>query len=894
MNRQRFTPPRWLIWLLTRLTAPHLQEELLGDLHELFHKRGQRLGYGKAKLWYLLDMLLLVHPRLWRRTAPPVYQSRSPKPHYTQSEPRTSYLQPTMLQNYLKIALRNLKRSPLFSLLNIVGLAVGMAFAMVVGLWVRQELSYDRFHQNQDRIAMIMKHSLANDERVTQSDLPLPLYDELKATYPQAKRLTRLDFGSSRSLKVGENKVNKTGYYADPDFLRIFSFPLLKGNRETALNNLRSIVLTESLSQTLFGSDDPMGRIVRLDNEYDMLVTGVATDVPKNSSLTFDFLVPFEFNIQANESVKRERPRWGNNFVRTIVELQPGISMDAFSSKISPIIRQKTANAKAATLFLHPLPKWHLYGEFKNWVNTGGRIESVRLFAIVGLLVLLVACINFMNLTTARSEKRAREVGVRKAVGSQRFQLIGQFLTESLLTSSLAFGLSLLLVGLLSPFLNELGFEGISLHTISLSEPEFSTTTLLLILTLLGASILTGLLAGSYPALYLSSFAPVKVLKGTFNSGKRAAIPRKILVVTQFTFSIALIISTVIVFQQIRYAKSRPLGYDPNNLISLGATKDLQKNFPILKRDLMSTGLVEAVSKASSPMTAIYSAWTDFSWAGKDPTTDVLLSVITTEFDYEKTAGLKLRQGRAFSPDFPTDSNAVLLNEAAVRTIGFKNPIGQIINFGDQKLTVIGVIENVVMVDPFKPVRPAIILFNPDRVGDISLRLKSGVDVSKALAAIQPIVDRYNPAYPFEYHFVDQEFEKKFAAENQTGKLAGIFAILAIVISCLGLFGLAAYMAERRTKEIGIRKVLGASVGSVWMLLSRDFIGLVLLSCLIASPLAGWLMTGWLEKYAYRIQVSYWVFLITALAAIVITLLTVSFQSIKAALMNPVKSLRSE
>lgn len=874
-------PPRWAERLLAWFVAPHLLEYVQGDLHEAFHQRVHQVGLARARSEYVWSVLHCLTPFFYKRKQQDEFQP-------------FSNLHPAMLRNYLKIAFRGLRKNPLFSLLNILGLAVGMAFALLVGLWVRQQLSYDGFHQHGDRIAMVMKNSLANDEKRTQADLPLPLFDELKVKYPDVKRLTRLDFGSTRSLKVGETKVSKPGYYADPDFLTMLSFPLVKGQAETALQNPNSIVLTESLSQALFGNTNPMGQIIRLDNQYDMMVTGVAKDVPKNSSLAFDFLVPFEFNISTNPGVQRERSRWGNNFVRTIVELQEGSSTEAFSAKIQNLIRQKLNDPKAGTLFLHPLPKWHLYGEFKNWVNTGGRIDYVRLFGLLGLFVLLVACINFMNLTTARSEKRAKEVGVRKAVGSQRFQLIGQFLTESLLTSFLAFTLSLLLIALLSPFLNELGFDGLSLRDLGSVGPGLPATSVWLLLGVLGASTFTGLLAGSYPALYLSSFVPVKVLKGTFLPGRSATLPRKMLVVTQFTFSIVLIISTAIVFQQIHHAKNRSLGYNPNNLISLGATPDLQANFPALKRELLNTGLIEAVSKASSPMTAIYSAWTDFSWAGKDPTTDVLMSVIMTEYDYEKTAGLTLRQGRAFSRAFSTDSSAVLLNEAAVKIIGFKNPIGQTINFGDEKLTVIGVIDNVVMTDPFSPVRPAIVMFNPDRVGDISLRLKTGVDVKKALATIQPIVEGFNPAYPFAYHFVDQEFEKKFAAENQAGKLAGIFAGLAIFISCLGLFGLAAFTAERRTKEIGIRKVLGASVGNVWALLSQDFVGLVLIACLIASPLAGWFMNGWLEKYPYRIDISYWVFLLAALGAILITLLTVSFQSIKAALVNPVKSLRNE
>lgn len=790
-----------------------------------------------------------------------------------------------MLLNYLKIAWRNLWYNRMFSLLNIVGLAVGMAFALLIGLWVRHELSFDTFHANYNRVALVMKHTFFNGEKGSQATVSLPLYDELKANYPEVKRVTRLDWGYPHTFKIGDTKINKTGFFVDPDFLQIFSFPLVKGSALSALTEPASIILTESMAKALFGSKEAIGQLVRLDNQHDLRVTAIMRDIPKNSSLEFEFLVPFELNIQANPWMKGARSQWTNNFLRTVVELREGASMEAFSAKIGPMILKKTADKEAGTLFLHPLAKWNLQSRFENWMIVGGKIEYVRLFGIVGILVLLIACINFMNLSTARSEKRAKEVGIRKAIGSQRGQLIAQFLSESLLTTFLAFALSVLLAVVLFPFLNDLGFKSVS----------FDFTNAPLVAMVFAACVLTGLLAGSYPALYLSSFVPVKVLKGTMQPGKGAFLPRKILVVSQFTFSIALIISTAIVFQQIQYAKDRPLGYNPNNLISLDATSDLAKNYDVLKQDLLNTGLVEAVTKSSSPMTGIYNLWNDFSWPGKDPNRSVLMAGIMTEFDYEKTAGLTLKQGRAFSRSFPTDSSTVLLNETAVRVMGFKNPLGKIIKVGNvSPRTVIGVVKDVVMDDPFRPVLPAVILFEPTQFSTIMLRLKPTVDIRNTLAELQPVIEKHSPSFPFEYHFVDAQFEKKFTAENQVGKLAGIFAGLAIFISCLGLFGMTAFMAERRTKEIGIRKVLGASVLNLWGLLSKDFLGLVLISCLIATPLAAWFMNDWLKKYQYRIDMGWWVFALAGLLAVLIALLTVSFQSIKAALTNPVKSLRSE
>lgn len=789
-----------------------------------------------------------------------------------------------MIRSYLVTAWRNLRKNKGLSTINILGLSVGMAFAMLIGLWINFETSFDKFHTNADRIAIVQKHTFFNNVKNTQIGIPLPLYDELRDNYPEIKRASRMDWGGPHSLVVGNNKFKKSGTYVDPDFLKMFSFPLVKGNIETALKDPNSIVITESLAVTLFGKEDPMGKTVRIDNEFDIQVTGVVKDVPKNSSVSFEFLAPYEFLVLNVDFVKNAKSQWSNNFLMNVVEIREGASMEALSKKIGPIMVQKDKEQnKNQTLFLHPMSKWRLYDDFKNWVNVGGRIEYVRLFGIIGIFVLLIACINFMNLSTARSEKRAKEVGIRKAVGSLRLQLIVQFLSESMLTTFLAFLLSIFLMWITLPFLTEMGFENIVIDLSDLS----------LILLILGVCIVTGLIAGSYPALYLSSFLPVKVLKGVSKQGRGAVAFRKVLVVSQFAISIGLIISTVIVFQQIQHAKSRSIGYNPDNLVSIPSSSDLTKNYDVLKQELLNTGYVDAVSKASSPMTAIYNSWSGFSWEGYDPHVMAVMDVVMTEWDYEKTSGLKFKMGRPFSREYKTDSGAVILNEAALKMIGFKDPIGKTIKLDDQPLTIVGVVENVLARNPFKPVSPTVILFNAENVSNIFLRLKPA-DLEKALAAIKPIVERYNPALPFDYSFVDEDFQKKFTTENQVAKLAGIFAGLAIFISCLGLFGLAAFMAERRVKEIGIRKVLGASVINLWMLLSREFVLLVSVAALIASPLAFWLMKDWLQKYDYRIDISVWVFVLAGITALFIALVTVSSQAIKAAIASPVKSLRAE
>lgn len=789
-----------------------------------------------------------------------------------------------MFQNYFKIGWRNLLRNKGYSVINILGLATGMAVALLISLWIHYQLEFDGFQSHEKNIALIMKKTFFNNEKGVQTGVMLPLYDELKNNYPEVKHITRLDWGDNHSLMSGQKKLIRQGHYADPDFLKMFSFPLVEGNQEKALQDPHSIVLTESTATALFGSEEALGKMITLDNENEVIVTAVLKDVPANSSITFDFLVPYELNIITNEYVKNAQSQWQNNFLQNFVELQEGVSMTEFSKRIEHIVQEKTNDDDEGTLFVHPMAKWHLYSDFKDWKNTGGAIEYVRLFAVIGIFVLLIACINFINLNTARSEKRVKEIGIRKVSGSHRRQLIVQFLVESVMTAFIAFILSLLIIRFSLPFLKNTGFSNIT----------FDQGNLRILGISFVASIITGLLAGFYPAIYLSGFAPLRILKGSVWPMKKASLPREILVVVQFSFSISLIIGTLIVFQQIQHAKNRPLGYNPRNLLTFNLSSDLQKNYQALKHDLQATGYVEAVSKSSSPMTAVYNQWNDFSWEGKDPDSRPLFAAIMVDYEYDITSGIKMKQGRFFSREFSTDSNAVILNEASVKVMGFKNPIGNIVSLNDDKFTVIGVSENMVMQDPFKSVMPAIILLRPYFLYQGFIRLKRNVEMSKALEAIQPVFEKYNPAYPFDFRFTEDEFTGKFQDEYRIGRLSGIFAIISILISCLGLFGLASYMAELRTKEIGIRKVIGASVFSIWKMLSKDFVLLVVISCVIALPTAYYLLNEWLKKYEYRIGISWWIMIATVISALTITLLTVSYQTMKAATMNPVHSLRSE
>ncbi|TLU96993.1 ABC transporter permease [Dyadobacter luticola] len=864
------TPPRLAKRFLKWFVAPHLLEVIQGDLEEEFFFQLKSIGERKARLRYWFEVF-----GFFRLT----YIKRQPS--FNSYDPLISS---SMFKNYFKVAIRQLLKNKSLSFINILGLSLGMAFALLIGMWVRFEISFDTFNRNADRIALVMKHTLMNNEKNTSGSVMMPVYDELERNFPEIQHVSRLDWGSVHSLVAGDRKFKKQGYYVDPAFLKIFTFPILKGNPETALIDPNSIVLTKSLSKAIFGNTDPIGKLIRIDNKFDIQVTAVIQDVPANSSLQFEFLAPFEFNVAKIPDVRESKTRWNNSFIGVVLQVREGVEFQDLSKKISPMLENKDPFVKTQMLSLYPIKRWHLYDDFQDWVNTGGQVIYVRLFGIIGAFVLLIACINFMNLSTARFEKRAKEVGIRKAVGSLKRQLVAQFLTESLLTAFLAFTLSLLIMWLLLPHLGELGFKNI----------ELDFTDLSLWGAVLGVCLITGLLAGSYPAAYLSSFVPVKVLRGKLQQGNAPVNLRKVLVVSQFFISIALIISAVVVYQQVNFAKSRSIGYNPDNLITLDASSDLVKNYNALKYDLLKTGHIESVAKASSSMTWINNDFTHFSWEGKDLGSNVSINVVMTDWDYEKTAGLEFIAGRSFDRRYSTDSAAVILNEAALKLINYKDPIGKTMKLGDQVLTIIGVTRNVLMQNPFGTVKPGVILFNGKNVNAILIRLKDHENLSKTLAAIQPIADKYNPSIPFEYHFADQEFEQKFSLANQMARLAGIFASLSIFISCLGLFGLAMFMAERRTKEITIRKVLGATVANLWLLLSSEFIWLVGIACVLAAPVTLWAMNKWLQTYEYRIAIQWWLLPATFIIALAIAFATVSLQAIKAAYINPSQTLRSE
>ena len=794
-----------------------------------------------------------------------------------------------MIANYFKIAFRNLIKHKGYSFINIFGLATGMSVAILIGLWIYDELSYNKHHQNYAKIAQVMQHNLYNGEIGTQTSNPGLMAQEIRNNYgSDFKYVLQSSWTSGHILTAGEKKFTKTGNYFEPEITDMLSLKMLKGTKD-GLKEPFSILLSESVAKAYFGNADPINQLMKIDNKRDVKVTGVYEDLPFNSSFReMTYILPWSLYLISNDWVRNMENPWGSNFSQTYAQLADNADMDKVSAKIKNVKLNKVSKEEARykpLVFLHPMSKWHLYSDFKNGINTGGRIEFVWLFAIIGLFVLLLACINFMNLSTARSEKRAKEVGIRKAIGSVRGQLIVQFFSESLLVVTFAFLLSLVLVMIILPFFNEVADKKMA---ILWTNPIF---------WILGISfsLLTGLVAGSYPALYLSSFQPVKVLKGTFRVGRFASVPRKVLVVLQFTVSVTLIIGTITVFRQIQHAKNRPIGYDRDGLIIIDmVTSDIHDHYDVIRNELKGSGAIAEMTEAGSPTTEVWNSNGGFDWEGKDPNLAVDFPNNGVSFEYGKTVGWQFKEGRDFSREFGTDSLAFVINETAAKYIGFKNPVGSILKWEGKPFKVIGVIKDMVVQSPYQPIRPSLFHVTKDKESVLIVKLNPAKSSSESVSKVEAVIKKYSPAVPFEYQFVDQEYAKKFGNEERVGKLATFFAALAIFISCLGLFGLASFVAEQRTKEIGVRKVLGASVLNLWQLLSKDFVVLVFISCFIAIPIAYFYLSGWLEKYEYRTEVSWWFFAVAGIGALVITLLTVSYQAIKAALMNPVKSLKTE
>ncbi len=805
---------------------------------------------------------------------------------------RIEIVNKAMFKNYLKIGWRNLFKSKGYSALNIGGLALGMATAMLIALWIHDELSFSTYHKNHDRIAKITKKEIFFGETYTYSTVQFGIAQLLRDTYGDYfERVAMvMPWTGDHVIAYKNRKFSQYGVFMEPQGPEMLTLDMLSGSRG-GLRDLNSIMISSSLAHKLFGDVDPVGRTVSMDGESTLQVTGVYGDLPGNSEFAgTEYLISSDLFF--SKYTQSSPDSWKDENAVIYVQIRPDIDFDEVTELIAdamlPHVDKKRASNGKPKLFLHPMDEWHLYSEFENGVRVmSDALEFIWFYGIIGAFVLFLACINFVNLSTAKAVRRAKEVGIRKTIGSRKWQLIGQFLVESLLLVTFAFVLSLGLVLLVLPW-----FNGVMDKTIHIlwENPWFWSACLSFIL-------FTTLLAGAYPAFYLSSFRPVKVLKGTFRTGRFGASPRKILVVFQFTVSISLIIGTLMIHKQILYVKERPIGYSQNGLLMLKmTTRDYSGKYDMIRAELLRTGEVAEVAGSGVAVTENQFNKSGFDWKDKVPDFDPIFKVFYVTRGFGETIGWQLRQGRDFSRDFPSDDSGVLINESAMKLMGLEDPVGETIYWkqgGGKNYTVLGVVRDMVRSSPFEPVPPSLMFLGED-LPYIHIRLNPSSNLNVALPKIKGVFNELVPSTSFDHRFVEAEYRAKFMAEERIGELAGFFALLAILISCLGLFGLAAFLAEQKTKEIGIRKVLGASVENLCMNLSRDFFVLVTVSCFIAVPVAYYFLNNWLENYEYRTGISWWVFVMAGLGALLITLLTVSFQAIKAATADPVKSLRAE
>jgi putative ABC transport system permease protein len=883
MKPKSSSPPRLFHRFFRWYCKPSLLDHIEGDLIELYNNNLASTNRRTANIKFIKEVILLFRPGIIKTPKRPKH-----------------LIKYAMINSHFKIGWRKLLRNKGYSAINIGGLALGMTVAMLIGLWIFDELSYNKYHKNYEQIVQAWAGEVHPDTKEISgmNIIEYPLARVLRENYPQYfKEVAMSAWQEAFTLSIDNKKFIKYGLAIEKDAPSIFSFNMIKGNYAD-FGKQNAIFISRSTAVSLFGNDDPINKFITIGS-MNAEVTGVYEDLPRNSRFAgTELFITWSLWLSVNNWAKTLENSWANRSFLTYALLQPGVSVekanavvkDLYNKNIPPDLLATVAKKKPF-LQLIPMNTWHLYSEFKNGKPATGRITFVWLFGTVGAFVLLLACINFINLSTAQSEKRAREVGVRKTIGSGRRQLISQFLSESFLVVIFGFVLSVGLLLLVQNLFNQLAGKEMPLP---FNQPLFW-------IIMVGFIIITGLMAGLYPAFYLSSFKPVKVLKGVLSPGRFASMPRKILVVVQFAVSVILIIGTLIVYKQIEFARDRPVGFTRQSLLSANMSDpNYQNKKKVIETQLMNTGMVAAIGNSTGPLTAIWNNTGGYDWPGKDPAADSKFAGCGVSEGFGKAVGWQIVSGRDFSPMFATDSSeSIIINEAAARYMHLKDPIGikltDLDNTGKVKWTksIIGVAKDLVMESPYDPVRPT--LYSYSRHGNIlHLKLNPLVSASVAIPKIKAVVESVLPTAIFDYKFIDEEYARKFSQEVRIGKLSGVFAVIAIFISCLGLFGLASFVAEQRTKEIGIRKVMGASVSYLWQLLSKDFVVLVVISCFIAMPIGYYMLNNWLQQYNYRTNLPWWIFALTCLAAIVITLITVSFQSIRAAKMNPVKSLRSQ
>lgn len=787
-----------------------------------------------------------------------------------------------MYKSYFITALRNMTRNKMSAMLNILGLSVGISITIVITLWISDELSHEKNFANYSRIGRVIQNVTNNGEVQTWFNVPWPLSDEIRKNYGSDFSHIAMTIGTYPQLfTVGNLKFERSGTFAETDLADMLSLKMVYGSREAIKSSPSSILISRSTASVFFGDTDPVGKLMNTGNA-DVTVGGVYEDIPANSEFSdVHFLGSWELFYQYSGVSKMDDP-WRPNGFSLYVQLNPNATFEGASARIKDAKMKKINEAlqkKKPELFILPMSEWHLKSQFVNGKQSGGRIQYVWLFGIVGAFVLLMACINFMNLSTARSEKRAKEVGIRKAIGSLRSQLVNQFLSESVLTVFISLLIALLLTQISLPFFNMMSEKRMSMPW---TDPVWIVSAVVF-------TLLVGLIAGSYPALYLSALGSQRA-----RHGRSSSLLRKTLVTIQFTVSVVLIIGTAVVYLQIQHAKSRPLGYDSNGLVSVPVSKELHDHFEAIRTELKDKGAIIEMAEAASPITEQWASSSRFEWRGKDPSLSVDFPFYSISTDYGKTIGWNIVQGRDFSRERLSDSSAMILNKAAADYMGFKDPVGETVIWGGDKYDVVGVVENMIIRSPYAEVTPTIFVLASDVQNFLVFRLNPGMPAKESLALIEPLYKKYNPDHDFNYEFSDVAYARKFGNEERVGTLATTFACLAIFISCLGIFGLSSFTAEQRTKEIGVRKVLGASTYDLWRMMSKDFVVLTIISCSIAIPIAYFLLTDWLENFSYRMGVPLWTFIASTGATLLITLFTVSWHTLHAAGANPVKSLRTE
>ncbi len=874
MKKNHHIPPkaaqRFLRWFL----KDNLAEEVMGDLEEQYYYNLKSRSHRKSNLIYWYQVFHYLRP-----FAISIFRST-----------HSNYI--AMYRNYFKIGYRNLLKNKGYSFINIGGLAIGLTVAMLITLWLNDELSFNKYHENYDNIVQVLRHDNFNGEEHVNTAQVRGLGYVLNNEYEDYFKHVALVRArvENRVIARGNRKFTQPGYFMGPDGPEIFSLNMISGTRD-GLKEMNSILLSEGLAKKLFGDSDPLNQVVRLDAASDLKVTGVYENLPLNTELNeATYFIPFDKYIEG----WNENGLWYNQFTYIFAQLNDNVEIEAASNVIKDAMAThvpENYDGAVPTLSLHAMKDWHLYSKFENGKNvTSDQLRFVWFYAIIGIFILMLACINFMNLSTARSEKRSKEVGVRKSMGSLRNQLISQFLTESFLVTVLALVFAIVLLYLSLPWFNDVAGKDMSIGWLS---PWFWLGALVF-------TVFTALMAGSYPAFYLSAFNPVKVLKGSIFIGKSASLPRKVLVVFQFTISIALVIGTLIVNQQIQHVKNRPVGYEKEGLISFRpGSPEYYGKYEALRNEMKKTGVVEEIAEANYPITNTLGNNGGFDWENKDPDFQTSFNTIYVKKEYGKTVGWEFIAGRDFSTELNNETQNVVITESAAKIMGFENPVGQRLHYDqdwveDKNFTIIGVIKDQIKGSPYDEARPAIMFNSEGDMRYLFIRVKPEAQIRDALAKIETAFNNVVPSAPFDYQFVDEVYNKKFQAEERISALAEVITIIAVFISCLGLLGLASYVAEKRTKEIGIRKVLGASIGEIWQLLTKDFVVLVFLAAIIAIPAAFMFFQKWLSQYDYRMEISIWIFISAGIGALLLTILTISYQAIKSARANPVNALRAE